>query len=389
MSFHKRRSWLFFLSMMIKRNKPEYLYIHVPFCARICYYCDFVHQVYQSNAAEKWLDAIEKELDWVNPRKDLKTIYIGGGTPTALSADQLDRLLCLFDDYGSALSEYTIEINPETIDPEKADILKSHGINRVSMGFQTSDQTLLKKMNRGHDLAACRKAVNLLRERNISNISLDLMYSLPGQSMDILKQSIVDALSLEPAHLSLYSLTVEENTVFGKKGIKSCEEELEADMYEYICGILPKYGFEQYEISNFAKDGHESIHNQAYWNYDDFIGIGAGASGKEGLIRYDHTRILKEYIDNPLDRKEIVNTTEDAMFEMVMMGMRLKKGMQKEKFAKTFGVSFSSVYGKIEKKLIAKGLVQKNDQYLQASRRGYEILNDVLIEFLPNEVCNG
>lgn len=369
--------------MMNKNDKPEYLYIHVPFCAHICYYCDFVHQVYQKNIADAWIAAFKKELNWVNPQEDLTTIYIGGGTPTALSAKELDQLLSMLDVYSKSAVEYTIEVNPETMDEEKADLLKLHGVNRVSMGFQTSDATLLKSMNRHHDFAMCRKAVGLLRTRGITNISLDLMYSLPHQSMAMLEQSIQDALSLEPMHLSLYSLTIEENTVFSRKGMQSLDEDTEADMYEYICHTLPQYGFQQYEISNFAKPGFASVHNQAYWNYEDFIGLGAGASGKEGLIRYDHTRSVRAYIDDPLVRKNIVNRKQDAMFEMVMMGMRLKRGMDKHLFEERFGVSFSSVYGETEEKLIQKGLIQKDEKYLRAGSRGYEILNDVLIEFLP------
>lgn len=367
---------------MIQNNKPEYLYLHVPFCKTICSYCDFCHTVYQTDAADQWLDALAKEIQAKQINPNLKTIYIGGGTPTSLSYAQLDQLLTMLDPFSKQVQEYTVEINPETLDDAKAEILCMHGINRASLGFQTSSPTLLKTLGRHHTILQVQQTMECLHRHGITNLSLDLMYSLPGQTMADLQQSVQDALACSPAHLSLYSLTIEENTVFGRKGYQHLDEDTEADMYEWICQALPQAGYHQYEISNFALEGRESMHNKAYWDYRDFYGISIGASGKEGFLRYDHTRNLAEYLKEPTAIQEIPLSKEDAMFEMVMMGLRLKRGLDLRLFADTFDTSFYAVYGAKADALIAKGLLEKDESYCWASQRGFEILNSVLVDLM-------
>lgn len=367
---------------MTLRNKPEYLYIHVPFCASICSYCDFAHTVYGIERADQWLAAIEKELIRKDLRHDLKTVYLGGGTPTSLNEDQLERLLCLIDPYTSDILEYTCEVNPETMSAKKAKLLADHGVNRVSIGYQCFQPELLKLLNRHHTAEDVKDTIALLRSYGIDNISLDLMYSLPSQTMEMLKESIDHALDLNPSHLSLYSLTIEENTVFGKTGVKALDEDLEADMYEYICGCLPAKGYMQYEISNFAKCGFESLHNRAYWTYRDFIGIGCGASGKEGFRRYDHTRSLSQYLKDPLAVSEIPLSKEDAMFEMVMMNLRLREGMSLRLFEETYGISFYEAFqGKYEP-LMKQGLLYEKNGMLACEEKSWHLLNSILEELI-------
>lgn len=368
---------------MIQNNKPEYLYLHVPFCKTICSYCDFCHTVYTKQTADIWLDALQKEIQLTQINPALQTIYIGGGTPTSLSEEQLERLLTMLDPYRKSVVEYTIEINPETMNEAKAEIMHVHGINRASIGFQTSNEHLLQIMGRHHDLKQVEQTMQCLRRNNIGNISLDLMYSLPQQTMADLQKSVADAVALEPTHLSLYSLTIEENSVFGKKGYQHLDEDMEADMYEWIMHALPKYGYHQYEISNFAKEGKESRHNKAYWNYRDFYGISMGASGKYGLCRYDHGRSLSEYAKDPMKVHEIPLTKEDAMFEMVMMGLRLKSGLDLHLFQETFGTAFFTVYGKAVQSEIEKGLLSVTEDHCFTTERGYEILNSVLVDLMP------
>ncbi len=363
-------------------NHPQALYIHVPFCRTICAYCDFCHTVYREQSAQDWLSALERELSQRKLPSDYLTAYIGGGTPTALSAEQLERLLTLLDPYVQHVHEYTVEVNPETLDEKKAEILAEHGINRASIGFQTSDPGLLKLMNRHHSYEDIALAIQLLRSKGIMNISLDLMYSLPGQTMAMLRQSVEDALSLNPQHLSLYSLTIEENTVFGRKGYEHLDEDTEADMYEWICSTLEQHGYIHYEISNFCMDGYASRHNQAYWHYEDFTGVSCGASGKEGNIRYDNTRSLKEYCADPLHREELELSDEDLMFEFVMMGLRLKEGFHQSVFQERYAVSYKEVYGEKTEELIHKGLLEECGDMIRCTDRGFEILNSVLVELL-------
>ena len=362
--------------------EARHLYIHVPFCAHICAYCDFVHAVYQSSLSDQWLKAIEKEIRASSIPTDLDTVYIGGGTPTALTASQLDQLLCLLDPYTSAVKEYTIEINPETLNNEKAVIIADHGINRASIGFQSSDPSLLKLMGRKHTMETMKACMELLHSHGIHNISLDLLYSLPSQTMAQLQSSLYDALSLHPTHLSLYSLTIEENTVFGKRGYEHLDEDSEADMYEWIVETLKQEGYEQYEVSNFAKDGNVSLHNIGYWQYDDFIGIGAGASGKENGSRYDHTRSITQYIHDPLYKEMIRLDIEDQMFESLMMGVRMKTGMDLSLFEERFHESFTHHYGKILDDMIRQGHMEIMDGRLRITDRSYEIMNSLLVEFM-------
>ncbi|MBQ1467074.1 MAG: radical SAM family heme chaperone HemW [Solobacterium sp.] len=366
--------------MMTAENKPEHLYIHVPFCRTICFYCDFCHVVYTEALADRWLDALTIEEDRLRDVQNLKTIYIGGGTPNSLSAFQLRRLLDIFAHI--QCEEYTVEINPESLNQEKVEILRDHGVNRISMGMQSSDPEELKMMNRHHTMEDLRNAVNLLRQAGIENISLDLMYSLPGQTMDTLKKSLEDAISLKPTHISIYSLTIEENSVFGRRGYTTADEDTEADMYEWICKVLPAYGYEQYEISNFAQKGKESRHNLAYWHYKDFYGFSAGASGKEGHIRYDKPRDLKAYIADPFTREEIPLTREEERFEHWMMSLRMIQGLDLEEFRERYGISFTECYPEITQSLIQRGLLGCDGKYLRCTKQGYPIMNEILEEYL-------
>ena len=370
--------------MMIRTDHPEALYVHVPFCRSICAYCDFTHEPYQKARADAWLQALEQELSARVPLVSFRTVYLGGGTPTALSSDQLEQLLTMLDPYAEEAEEYTIEVNPETLDEAKAECLSRHRINRASIGYQSDDPHLLALMNRHHsyeDTAAC---MDLLRTHGIRNLSLDLLYSLPGQTMEQLQNAVNHAMDLKPMHLSLYSLTIEPGTLFSLKQLKPLDEETEADMYEWISRTLPEHGYQQYEISNFALPGYESRHNLMYWNYRDFIGVSAGASGKKGQMRYDHGP-LNEYLHDPLAIRKIPLSEADAEFEMVMMSLRLVRGLDRNLFRETFGSDVNEVYGSVIDRLVKKGWLIEEDQYLSCTKKSYEILNTVLEEFLSDD----
>lgn len=358
--------------------KIKHLYIHVPFCKTICSYCDFCHRVYNDDLADKWLKRITKEFKECNDEQ-YETVYIGGGTPTSLSDEQLEKLLKLIKPHTNKIKEYTIEVNPESLTLNKIKLFNKYGINRVSIGLQSSNEKLLKLMNRHHTFDDVKDKVNLLKENGISNISIDIIYSLPSQTMSDLKKTLKDAISLDVPHMSLYSLTIEENTVFGKKGYKPLDEEIEADMYEYIIDTLTENGFKFYEIANFAKKGYESKHNLGYWRYEDFRGLGCGSSSKIGSIRYDKTKDINKYINS----KDIIETTyklskQDRMFENIMMSLRTKEGIDINKFNKLYKVDLLDYY---------KMAIEKNkknlkiaDNHLTCKNR--KILNSILIDFI-------
>lgn len=353
----------------------EHLYIHVPFCRSICYYCDFCHVVYNENLVNKWLDKFEEEIS--NYKEQYKTIYIGGGTPTSLNCIQLERLLSLIEPLSNNVIEYTIEVNPESIDIEKINLLNKYHINRISMGLQTSDNNLLKSLNRKHTYNDVKEKIELLKQNRINNISLDLMYSLPNQSFDSFKKSLEDTIALEPNHISIYSLTIEQNTVFGKKGFKTLDSDIEADMYEYAIKYLEDNGYVQYEVSNFAIKGYESKHNLGYWHYDDYDGVSCGSSGKSNHQRYDITRNLNKYLtEGPIKDEIIKLSKKDEMFENIMMSLRLKEGLDINEFIKRYGVDPIKEYSNAIKK---NNLIVSNGHLIC---NNLEILNNVLIDFM-------
>ena len=358
-------------------NSPA-LYLHVPFCAHICFYCDFCHLVYDRKKAERWLFALRQEM---KERLTFQpfTIYLGGGTPTVLPVDQLEELLSLLDPYKD-VAEYTIEINPETFDQEKAECLKRHGITRASIGLQSASAEELRSLGRHHDLEDVKRTLQLLHAVGIDNVSLDILYSFPGQTKESFRHTLETAVSLAPAHLSLYSLTIEENSVFGRQGKLPLPEDTEADFYEYAVSFLERNGYEQYEVANFAKDGQYSRHNLVYWHYEDFLGLSMGASSKLGHERSDNTRSLEEYCKGNWIKERIPLSEKDEMFEMAMMNLRLKEGLSEKRFRERFGRDFADVYPQALQKLQEKGwITEKEDHWVVNDR---EILNTVLLEFL-------
>ena len=357
-------------------TRIKHLYIHVPFCKTICSYCDFCHRVYDNDLVNKWLSVLEKEIK-EKCKDNYETIYIGGGTPTSLSYEQLTKLLELIRPYTKDVIEYTIEVNPESLDLNKINIFKQYGINRISMGVQSSNDELLKLLNRKHTFEDVEEKIKLLKDNGLKNISIDLMYSLPYQTIEILNKTIDDFISLDIPHVSLYSLTVEENSIFGKKGYKPLDEDTEADMYELIVDRMNEAGYIQYEVSNFAKCGYESKHNIGYWQYEDFLGLSLDASSKVGNIRWTNTRNFNEYFDNYNTLSEdLTLTNEDMMFENIMMSLRMKKGLNIDEFNKKYNCDLLNKY----KKGISNSNIYIDNGYLKVKNLG--ILNNTLLDFM-------
>ncbi len=357
-------------------------YVHVPFCASICGYCDFQRAGYSDVLCTRWLDALAEEIRARQIPIDLKTMYLGGGTPSCLSASNLKCLLELLKPYVSKIEEFTMEMNPESCSDEIVSLAASYGVNRVSLGVQSFDEYLLNMMNRHHDIQTICSAIECLHRHGIHNISVDLMYSLPDQSMQMWMDSLKQAVQLNITHISMYSLTIEQGSAFARKGLEPLDADTEADMYEAAIEYLEAHGFKQYEISSFCKEGYESRHNLAYWHYDDFIGLGLGASGKQNHKRYDHPYGFQNYLSDPLKLNLIDLSVEDEMFEMLMMGLRMKTGMSLPLFTQRFSVSFEEIYAEPLKKCFEKKWLMICDDKIKATERGFEILNTVLEEFL-------
>ena len=357
-------------------TRIKHLYVHVPFCKTICFYCDFCHRIYNEELVSKWLLTLENEVK-EKCHDQYETIYIGGGTPTSLSFAQLQKLLDILKPYSNNVIEYTLEANPENIDEDKIKLLKKYNVNRISLGVQSTDDYLLKTINRKHTFDDVKNVVHLLKDNNITNISVDLMYSLPKQTMDILNKTIDDVLQLDVPHISAYSLTIEDETVFGKKGVKTLDEDIEADMFETLINRLTKNGYVQYEVSNFCKNGYESIHNLGYWNYDDFLGLSLSSSSKIGNKRWTNTKSFDLYFNNYNCKDEdIVLSKDEQMFENIMMSLRLKNGLNIEVFNKKYDENFLNKY----KKGISNKYIRINGNRVYCSN--LNILNSVLLDFM-------
>ena len=284
------------------------LYVHVPFCRSICFYCDFVRSGYNEEMADRYLDELERELDAIG-QDHFETAYIGGGTPTALSLSQLERLLKAVEKK-NIKGEFTIEINPESFSLDKARLLAAHGVNRASIGVQSLDEELLVKIGRKHRNEDVVNTLNWLRKCGIENQSVDLMYGFNLQKTAEVHQDVLKAIDLGVKHISIYELEVHENTVFGKRNYLQADDEERYLMYRDIIDTLNSAGYRQYELSNFAIEGYQSEHNKTYWHYDDYYGAGPGASGKIGRMRYDNTSSLREYIQgNHLGEKTVLSAT--------------------------------------------------------------------------------
>jgi oxygen-independent coproporphyrinogen-3 oxidase len=356
------------------------LYVHVPFCDKICAYCDFTRVVTHPKLISEYLGALKAELESY-PLNFYKTIYIGGGTPTALNEKELTILFEILKPSSKMVHEYTIEINPESLTLDKVKVMKRYGINRVSLGVQTFDENELKLLHRSHTLEDIISAINLLRTHQITNISIDLIYGLPLQTLESFERSIHEAFKLPITHLSLYSLTIEPHSEFGRQKLTKVSDEMEESMYFKAIELFKSYGFHQYEISNFTKD-KPSQHNSVYWHSEDYLGIGPGAVSLLKNKRIENTKNLMNYQKGLFHESIIELTLEDQRYEFMMMGLRLKEGITLDRYQTRFGEPMSIHYEKQINNLIKKGWLEMKEGSLRCSEEGFPLLNTILGELL-------
>ena len=370
------------------QKKPTSAYVHIPFCTQICYYCDFSKVFIKNQPVDSYLEHLLQEFHSYDIQK-LRTLYIGGGTPTALSAPQLELLLDgLTKNLDlSVLEELTIEANPGDLDADKIAVLKNSAVNRVSLGVQTFDDKMLKKIGRSHLEKDIYENIDRLKLAGFDNISIDLIYALPGQTMEQVKENVAKAIGLDIPHMSLYSLILENHTVFmnrmrrGKLPLP--KEELEAEMFEYIIEELERAGFEHYEISNFSKPSFESRHNIMYWDNAEYYGIGAGASGYVNGIRYKNHGPIRHYLSAVEEGNARITeehlSQKEQMEEEMFLGLRKKSGVSMVRFEEKFGRSFDGLYGEIVKDLVQQGLMQIEGDRVRMTKRGL-FLGDTVAE---------
>ena len=374
-----------------KENSSMEIYIHIPFCIRKCDYCDFLSGPSGPEEQADYVQALLREIQAVEEGegRSVSSIFIGGGTPSVLDerllGDILREIRNRFKMEEDA--EITIEVNPGTANIGKLQAYREMGINRLSIGLQSPEDRELKILGRIHNYGQFLETYQEARTVGFDNINIDLMSAIPDQTYEGWVKNLRTVAELEPEHISAYSLIVEEGTPFAARKLNLPDEDTEYNMYEAPAQILKEYGFEQYEISNYARKGRKCRHNVGYWTRQDYLGFGLGASSLYGKERFANTADMKKYLENSknpekIREKEPSLTREDAMAEFMFLGLRMTKGISKADFQRCFGCTIESVYGEVLEKYESMELLLEKDGRIFLSREGIHVSNSIMAEFL-------
>lgn len=359
----------------------ESVYIHIPFCRSICSYCDFCKMLYNGSFVTQYLNALLKEIKDRYDGEEIKTLYIGGGTPSSLSIKDLKYLFEIVRQFNlTKLEEFTFECNLNDLNEELLQFLFDNGVNRLSIGIESFNENKLKFMERFHSYQEACNIFKIIRNIGFTNVNVDLIYGIPGETLKDLKKDLELILKLNPDHISTYSLIVEDNTKIGIQGVVPILEELDASMYEEICDLLDVKKYEHYEVSNFALKGKKSKHNLKYWNNEEYYGFGLGASGYTNGVRYENTRSLTEYVKGNVRKNEEILSVEDKMYNELMLGFRKMEGINLKEFFIKYGVNMQEVFDLHEvlknEELIVDG------EYIYVNPEYIYVMNEILIKIL-------
>ena len=374
---------------MVNNDKEIGVYVHIPFCKRKCYYCDFISFCEKDELQEKYINTVIQEIeDFFNLNKNvkIKTIYIGGGTPSFIDGKYIEKIMNIFNKEN--VVEATIEVNPGSASLEKLKKYKECGINRLSIGLQSTEDRLLKKIGRIHNYNDFLATYNLAREVGFDNINVDLMIGLSGQTIEDVKSSLNKVINLNPSHISVYSLIVEENTIIynliEQNKIVLPDEELERNMYWYVKNYLELGGYEHYEISNFAKNGKKSLHNLDCWNQKEYVGFGVSAHSYLNRKRFCNIGVLEEYIKDFKNTKEVqeVQSFYETKQEYMLLGLRKIKGVCISDFKNKFGENPIFLFKNELNKLIEEGLLEITTNNIKLTNKGLNFANLVWEEFV-------
>ena len=362
-------------------EKIKSVYIHIPFCNSICSYCDFCKVVYNHDWLKPYLERLESEIDNSYMGEEIETLYIGGGTPSCLSIEELKDLFKVIAKFKRREeTEFTFECNISDIEEEKFRFLYEQGVNRLSIGIESFDKEKLEFMKRTSDFKDAKKKMALLRNIGFNNINIDLMYAIPGETVKTLKKDLEKFLKLKPEHISTYSLIIEKNTLVGLNKIKPIEEEHDYKLYETICKTLKKAGFIHYEVSNFAKKGYESKHNLTYWNNEEYYGFGVGASGFVAAIRYENTKSLTEYLKGNFVSSKSLMSKVDNMENELILGFRKLEGINLEHFFDKYEENMQNIFP--IKPLVKNGDLIYKDGYVYINPKKLYVMNEILLKLI-------
>lgn len=380
--------------MKNNRRIPLELYVHIPFCVRKCQYCDFLSGPSDEETKDRYIEALLKEIRAAEHTEDYEivSVFIGGGTPSALKAEAIASIMRTLQEqfFFCEDAEVTIEANPGTVDLEKLTIYRNVGINRLSLGLQSTDAEELKLLGRIHSYEEFLKSYEWAREVGFSNINIDLMFAIPGQTGEAWRQHLYQVAELNPEHISAYSLIIEEGTPFAEQNLDLPDEDTEYQMYEDTAEILERYGYRQYEISNYAKQGYMCRHNAGYWQRLEYLGFGLGASSLYGGMRFSNTHQMQEYLKesrNPDQiRKDVtVLSRNEQIEEFMFLGLRMTEGISEKKFEENFDVRLMDVYGDILQKYEETGFMEHMETKWRLTRKGIHVSNHILADFLLDE----
>ena len=376
------------------KNKEIGIYVHIPFCKRKCDYCDFISFSNKDSKIQEYIEAVKKEIELQKIKSEITTIYVGGGTPSYIESKYIKEIIEEIKKKNvSNDAEITIEINPGTVTLEKLRDYKESGINRLSIGLQTTQNELLKQIGRIHDFEQFIETYKMARKEGFKNINVDLMLGLPNQRIKDLKDSLEKVIELQPEHISVYSLIVEEGTPICNKiekgDLELPEEELERNMYWYVKNTLELNGYKHYEISNFARKGYESKHNLNCWNQKEYVGIGLAAHSYRDITRYSNTEQMGEYIRNVknqnLERNRIIHEIQkedDTKKEYMILGLRQIDGIKISKFKEKFGDNPIYLFRNELKKLSDENLIYVDEDNIKLTNKGIDFANLVWEEFV-------
>ena len=375
-------------------NKEIGIYVHIPFCKRKCHYCDFVSYSNKESKIEKYIQAVKKEIEFQNIKSLITTVYIGGGTPSYIDSKYIKDIMEQIKQKNiSETAEITIEVNPGTVTLEKLKDYKDSGINRLSIGLQATQNEILKQIGRIHKFEEFLETYKMAKKVGFTNINVDLMLGLPNQRIKDLKDSLESIIKLQPEHISVYSLIVEQGTPIAEKiGIGEMElpeEELERNMYWYVKNTLELSRYKHYEISNFAKPGYESKHNMNCWKQQEYIGFGVAAHSYRDITRYSNTEQIGEYIRNiekeNFERNRIIHeiqSEDDAKKEYMLLGLRQIDGVKISKFKEKFRDNPIYLFRNQLNKLVEEELIIVDDDNIRLTNKGIDLANLVWQEFV-------
>ena len=366
-------------------NKAKSCYIHIPFCNKICSYCDFCKIYYNKDLIKRYLDSLKKEIELNYNQEILETIYIGGGTPSSLDIDELEYLLKILSSLRTDENiEFTIEGNFESTTKEKLGLYKKYGINRLSFGIESINKDNLQFLERSLDKDKVKEIIDYAKQIGLSNINVDLIYAIPKETNEVLKKDIEYILSLNVPHISTYSLIIEDNTKLKINNEKNISEEQDYEMYQIICKTLKQNNYNHYEISNFSKEGYESKNNTCYWNNDRYYGFGLGASSYINNLRSTNTRSITKYLKNRYIYEQESLSKKDEMEYEVILNLRKKEGINLSLFKEKYNIDLINVYN--YKNLLENKLLSLSDNKLSITEDKWYISNEIIVKLLGCEV---